>query len=1016
MKKLFYLSGLFLSACSLFVIPKENQCEDGSPELSCDGNVLVFCDQENNFQIREDCGAEQTCNPNASPPRCELNASTRCGDGTVQAPEECDDGNTDNGDACEGNCQEPDCGDGVLNTTNSEACDDANQNDDDACGNDCQINIPPGCGNGVVDAGEECDTALAAPCDADCSSPRCGNGITSVDQNNQAEACDDGNTNDGDGCSSLCAFEVALPPFCGNGNLDAGETCDEGAANNNGETCNANCSLPACGDSFLNPQEECDDGNPTNGDGCSSVCLFENIFIGLCGDGVVAQNEECDDGNTLNADGCQATCQLPRCGDGVFDAGEVCFAPPGTLVAGGNGASPQILGDFNNDGFVDVAVAHFDTDNVSVFFGNGDGSFGAPLLLATGDTPIDGASGDFDEDGFVDLVVSNHNADTLSVFFNNGNETFQSAVIISGNGINNPQSIEAADLDEDGHLDLAVANRFGNNILIFLGVGDGTFGAPLPSPSVGTEPRNLQAADLNNDGILDLVTAANGSSTVSVLEGNGDGTFAVAFQDVPGGAVFNSQEPKVADFNNDGLLDFTTGRNVDSDVFVYINTGNFGFQRSGPFDLPGSLPEPEVGDFDEDGDVDIIAPSAQGVALLLTNNGTGAFSQSFFSLGQINGGVIAQDINRDGHLDLLLPQNLDPGQIVVAFGFGDGSFTPQRDLPATPAGSQSMNITSGDLNNDGLPDLVVGAFFGARYAVYLNNGGGFSAPTLLTTGGEPRGAALADLDLDGDLDLAGFSTGENTAVLHFNNGSGTFGAPVVTNLGAGGLPKSVSVADMNHDGKPDLMYGRDFLVGVLRGNGDGTFQTVVNVPSGGRPSFMAVVDINKDGDPDLVNTSFLDFNIQVLRGNGDLTFQAETALPTSFRPNRASVVDFNGDGELDIAAGQQDQSFFHFFSGNGDGTFGARQDIQTDFVFTGDSSAADINQDGIFDLVMGNGAQASVGVLLGNGDGTFLDAVFLPVGGQSPTITVEDFNQDGRLDIASTNINNTTSLVFGFFR
>ncbi|MCB9507681.1 MAG: DUF4215 domain-containing protein [Myxococcales bacterium] len=128
------------------------------------------------------------------------------------------------------------------------------------------------------------------------------------------EACDDGNSIEGDGCDSNCTLTA-----CGNGITTAPEVCDAG--NRLSPECDVDCTLPVCGDAVLNELagEECDDGNTFNDDGCSSACDIE-----ICGDGILHTGEECDDGNNDNGDGCSFGCVIEGCGDGVLQAGEEC--------------------------------------------------------------------------------------------------------------------------------------------------------------------------------------------------------------------------------------------------------------------------------------------------------------------------------------------------------------------------------------------------------------------------------------------------------------------------------------------------------------------------------------------------------------------------------------------------------------------------------------------------------------------------------------------------------------------
>jgi len=194
------------------------------------------------------------------------------------------------------------------------------------------------------------------------------------------------------------------------------------------------------------------------------------------------------------------------------------------------GSRPQntVLGDFNNDGKLDLAATNVNDNTISVLLGNGDGTF-LQAAYASGAFPIALASGDFNRDGNLDLVAGNAGAATISVYFGNGDGTFlPQQTYAVGNG---PQSIAVADFDGDGWLDLAVVDRNDRNVTILLGQTDGTFLVDLnvcEDPQtfpIGEAGQVIVAADFNGDGALDLaVTDAQGSQ-VDVLLGTGDGTF-----------------------------------------------------------------------------------------------------------------------------------------------------------------------------------------------------------------------------------------------------------------------------------------------------------------------------------------------------------------------------------------------------------------------------------------------------------------------------------------------------------
>ncbi len=240
-----------------------------------------------------------------------------CGNGVVEAGEQCDDGNTADGDGCSNACLLPVCGNGLVES--GEECDDGDTDDTNDCSNSCVSNGGGGavCGDGTLDVGEECDdgnTNAGDGCAADCtteSAAVCGDGTL-----DDGEECDDGNTDDGDGCAADCTNESA----CGDGNLDDGEECDDGEGNSDSDAdaCRTDCTAATCGDSVTDAGEDCD-----GGDDCNDDCTFG----AFCGDGNVDDGEDCDDGDANSdedADACRTDCTAAACGDDVTDAGEDC--------------------------------------------------------------------------------------------------------------------------------------------------------------------------------------------------------------------------------------------------------------------------------------------------------------------------------------------------------------------------------------------------------------------------------------------------------------------------------------------------------------------------------------------------------------------------------------------------------------------------------------------------------------------------------------------------------------------
>lgn len=325
-----------LESSLVYVPSTSTDCESESGEC---GYRIIEVPCENEL-----CDTETGLCPNGVIPTFDAGPEPSiCGDGERDTDEECDDGNTVNGDGCSDQCtvesgwdcsEEPCeavCGDGQI--AGDEACDDGNTNNDDGCSEAC-----------IVEDGWDCGVE---PCEA-----ICGDGLTLG-----SEECDDHNTVlewceyaevACTVCGPLCSFVPGITQNCGDGVVQENEECDDGTSgdgeninsNNLPDACRENCLNPFCGDNTQDSNEECDDGNTSieacdYGDEdctvCGDLCTWVPGSTSLCGDGIVQGDEECDDGdmNSLEqANACRENCVLAYCGDGVQDTGEECDLGP----------------------------------------------------------------------------------------------------------------------------------------------------------------------------------------------------------------------------------------------------------------------------------------------------------------------------------------------------------------------------------------------------------------------------------------------------------------------------------------------------------------------------------------------------------------------------------------------------------------------------------------------------------------------------------------------------------------
>lgn len=250
-------------------------------------------------------------------------------------------------------------------------------------------------------------------------------------------------------------------------------------------------------------------------------------------------------------------------------------AAAGSPITVGSAPAAVIVSDFNADGIQDLAVVNSSGSTVTILLGNGSAGFtaasGSPFT--TGTSPISAASGDFNHDGFPDLAIANYGSNNITVLLGNGSGGFTAATNSPFSVGTHPYSIVVADFNADGKVDIATANYGSNNATVLLGDGTGGFSAATGSPfATGSSPAWLAAGNFNGDGFEDLAVANSGSSNVTVLLGNGTGAFSAATTS-PYAVGSGPIAMAVADFNGDGLLDLVTTDSSGNNAFVLLGAG-----------------------------------------------------------------------------------------------------------------------------------------------------------------------------------------------------------------------------------------------------------------------------------------------------------------------------------------------------------------------------------------------------------------------------------------------------------
>ena len=381
-------------------------------------------------------------------------------------------------------------------------------------------------------------------------------------------------------------------------------------------------------------------------------------------------------------------------------------------------------------------------------------SLSAAASFAAADPPM--ATGDFNNDGQLDLVTSNYGS-SVSVYLGNGDGTFQSPQSFATGPTT--ASVAVGDFNGDGNLDLAAADydyyfEFDKDIRILIGHGDGTFAPAVPVSSGTSLPLySITAIDLNDDGKPDLVVAGDyddnfgGGASVCVLIGQGGGEFAPAVRYYP--SLF-SPPLALGDFDGDGNLDVAAASSSDGGFYpavkILFGNGDGTLRQFNNFSTSLGAYAVAVGDFDTDGNLDLVITNFTGAKILL-GNGNGSFQA-----GQpINAGGTAADVSGDGVLDLVTARS-------VYLGNGDGSFSPP--IPNAVGTYLGYEVVA-DFNGDGRLDVA--AWGSGTVTVLLNDGDWGPNPLP------------GDYNNNGTVDAADYSVWRDALGSHVANYSGADG-------------------------------------------------------------------------------------------------------------------------------------------------------------------------------------------------------------------------------------------------
>lgn len=647
-----------------------------------------------------------------------------------------------------------------------------------------------------------------------------------------------------------------------------------------------------------------------------------------------------------------------------------------TVIATGIDASSVYPGDVDGDGDMDVLVAIFTGSDI-VVYRNDDGIGGTWSILnveTLSHGPRLAIFADMDRDGDLDVVVAANSPGTKDVaWYPNtaGDGSAWGTAVVLDTTMNGAAGLAVADMDADGDPDVVAAGEFENKVSFYantngLGttwtefqIGTGDFGAGS----------SVTIADIDGDGKPDVAASIENDSDVlwwsrATETGTSWNAAHVVSQDVPGAYGIAA-----GDLDFDGDIDLVSaGRVLGARADWWENTSGDGStwaQRLIESGI-GNARSPAIGDINGDGWLDVAVNT--DTRLEWWRNESIHRTSPFLQTRQVdlaaNGAfhLKAADLDRDGDMDLVGAANSADTVVAYRNSSGDGTTFTTANVATGFDGARAIDV--GDIDRDGKID-VVGVAEGAGDLVWWRNADGIGTSFTSTNVDlallQAKAVKLADIDSDGDLDIAAASAGGDELAFYRNaNGDGSVWNKITALsffVEAGG----VDVGDFDGDGDLDIVgsaFGDDDIAWAENTVGDGSAwseHTIANTFDGA--SAVAVVDIDTDGDPDVVAVAELADTVSVFvntAGNGS-AWTEQIISSTVDGARGVAVADLDQDGDFDVVATESNGSgrVVAFDNANGIGTSWSSLDIDTTFGGAALVSVADVDLDGRPDVLAG---------------------------------------------------------------
>lgn len=684
------------------------------------------------------------------------------------------------------------------------------------------------------------------------------------------------------------------------------------------------------------------------------------------------------------------------------------------ITTSAEGARHAYATDLDGDGDIDVLSASSDDDTIAWYDNDGGypPSFTKYIIPYRAEDAAYVYAADLDGDDDIDVLSASPGDSAITWYENDGNfpPSFERYIITDA--ADGAASVYAADLDNDGDVDVLSASRLDDTLAWY--VNDGGSPPTFQREVISTSARGAEsvyAADVDNDGDVDVLSASWIDATIAWYINDGESPPNFEKKNISTSAR-GARSVYAVDINNDGNVDVLSASALDNTIAWYDSNGKHPptFAPRVVTTLASGARSVYAADFDNDGAIDVVSTSDDTLAWYQSD---GRFPPNFFPKFKqktINSTIVdadsvyAVDLDGDDDLDLLVASHADnavvwyendcrPIELTPAYG-------PTEFVVLTPRPSQHAVLPS-------TPPIS------RRCANEIS----FTEHILTTSASGAWGVHAADLDGDGDVDVLSASSQDNTVAWYENDGGfpPSFKKIDITNLA--NHARGVYPADLDGDTDLDVLSASKEDNTIAWYENDGGFpptfdRKVIDTEARGATSVYAV-DLDKDGDIDVLSASEFDDTIAWYVNDGGLPPLLERRVITSFAKGAHSVyaADLDNDGDIDVLSASSIDNTIAWYVNDGRSAPSFEKRIISE-VANGARSvyAADLDHDGDIDVLSANFQDDTIAWYDNDGGSppTFMRRIITAVADGASSVYAADLDNDGFIDVISASINDNT--------